>query len=273
MAGPLISFLSDFGGESAPATCRGVMWGIAPDARLLDLNHHVPKFAVRDGAFLLSRAVGYLPVGVHLAVVDPGVGTARRPVALRAARGDTLVGPDNGLLLPAARVLGGVTAAHQLTNRELFLAEVSSTFHGRDLFAPVAAHLAAGVPLERVGPAIAPASLVDLRLPEPVVVHAGLETAVLFIDSFGNVRLAGQPEDLAAVVGPLEGGRLLRLRVGDGGSVEVPWHATFGAVGAGQPLLYDDADYDGLALAVNQGSAAERFGLAIDDLVRIEGMG
>lgn len=195
MAGPLISFLSDFGGESAPATCRGVMWGIAPDARLLDLNHHVPKFAVRDGAFLLSRAVGYLPVGVHLAVVDPGVGTARRPVALRAARGDTLVGPDNGLLLPAARVLGGVTAAHQLTNRELFLAEVSSTFHGRDLFAPVAAHLAAGVPLERVGPAIAPASLVDLRLPEPVVVDAGLETAVLFIDSFGNVRLAGQPED------------------------------------------------------------------------------
>ena len=107
MAGPLISFLTDFGGESAPATCRGVMWGIAPDARLLDLNHQVPKFAVRDGAFLLSRAVGYLPGGVHLAVVDPGVGTARRPVALRAARGDLLVGPDNGLLLPAARMLGG----------------------------------------------------------------------------------------------------------------------------------------------------------------------
>lgn len=273
MAGPLISFLTDFGGESAPATCRGVMWGIAPDARLLDLNHHVPKFAVRQGAFLLSRAVGYLPVGVHLAVVDPGVGTVRRPIALRVARGDYLVGPDNGLLLPAARLLGGVAAAHELTNRDLFLAEISSTFHGRDLFAPIAAHLASGVPLEQVGPAVDPASLVDLVFPAPAAVDGGLETSVLFIDSFGNTRLAGQPEDLAAVVGPLEPGRRLRVRAGSGGTVEVPWHATFGEVAAGEALLYDDADYDGLGLAVNQASAAERFGLAIDDPVRIEAIG
>jgi hypothetical protein len=93
MAGPLISFLTDFGPESAPAVCRGVMWRIAPEARILDLSHTVRKFAVRDGAFLLSRMVGYLEVGVHVAVVDPGVGTARRPVAVRAERGDVLVGP------------------------------------------------------------------------------------------------------------------------------------------------------------------------------------
>jgi S-adenosylmethionine hydrolase len=271
MAGPFISFLTDFGGESAPAVCRGVIWSIATDARILDLNHGVRKFAVRDGAFLLSRAVGYLPIGVHLAVVDPGVGTPRRPIAIRATRGDLLVGPDNGLLRPAAAVLGGIVEARELTDTDLFLAHVSSTFHGRDLFAPVAAHLAAGVPLEAVGPVIDPATLVDMTLPEPVVRDGGLDSAVLFIDSFGNVRIAGQPADLEGVAGPLAGGRRLRFTVVSTGSQhEVPWVSTFGEAPAGDALLYEDADYAGLAIAVNQGSAAERFGLAIDDAVRIE---
>jgi S-adenosylmethionine hydrolase len=272
MPGPLISFLTDFGAESAPAICRGVMWGIAQDARILDLTHNVRKFAVRDGAFLLSRMVGYLPVGVHLAVVDPGVGTARRPVALRTARGDLLVGPDNGLLLPAARVLGRVAAAHLITAADLFLPHVSSTFHGRDIFSPVAAHLANGVPLERVGPAIDPGELVDLRLPEPVVGDGLLETSVLFIDSFGNARLAGLPEDLArSAGGELIPGRSFRVTGGSIGpdGIEVPWHATFGDVAAGDPLLYEDADYGGLGIAVNQASAADRFGLVIDTPVRI----
>ncbi len=271
MAGPFISFLTDFGGESAPATCRGVIWTIAPEARILDLNHNVRKFAVRDGAFLLSRAVGYLPVGVHLAVVDPGVGTARRAVALRVARGDVLVGPDNGLLRPAAAVLGGVTAAHELTERTLFLPRVSATFHGRDVFAPVAAHLAAGVALESVGPAVEPASLVELRLPEAAVEDGGLRSGVLFIDSFGNVRVAGQPADLEGVAGPLAPGRRLRVTLPSSPvPVDIPWAATFGERGPGEALVYEDADYGGLGLAVNQGSAAERFGLAIDDVVRID---
>lgn len=273
MAGPLISFLTDFGGESAPAICRGVMWGIAPDARILDLNHAVRKFSVRDGAFLLSRAVGYLPVGVHLAVVDPGVGTERRGIAIRVGRGDILVGPDNGLLQPAARELGGITAAHELANPGLFLARVSTTFHGRDIFAPVAAHLADGTSLADVGPAIAPDGLVDLRLPGPEARSGGLDTAVLFIDSFGNVRLAGQPDDLAeAISEPLESGRRFRIS-GDAiglEAVEVSWQSTFGEVASGAPLLYDDADYGGLGLAVNQASAADRFGLDIDSPVRIE---
>jgi len=273
MAGPLISFLTDFGGESAPAICRGVMLGIAPDVRILDLNHGVRKFSVRDGAFLLARAVAFLPVGVHLAVVDPGVGTTRRGIAVRVGRGDLLVGPDNGLLQPAARVLGGITAAHELANAGLFLPHVSTTFHGRDVFAPVAAHLADGTALADVGPPIAPDALVDLRLPEPVARSGGLDTAVLFIDSFGNVRLAGQPEDLAALVnGPLEPGRRFRISavaIGAGG-LEVTWQSTFGEVAPAASLLYDDADYGGLALAVNQGSAAERYGLEIDTPVRIE---
>lgn len=276
MAGPLISFLTDFGGGSAPATCRGVMWGIAPEARILDLTHSVRKFAIRDGAFLLSRMVGYLPVGVHVAVVDPGVGTARRPVVLRAGRGDLLVGPDNGLLRPAARVLGDVDAAHVITATDLFLPRVSSTFHGRDIFSPVAAHLANGTPPERVGPPIDPAELVDLMLPEPVVGEGVLETTVLMIDSVGNARLAGQPEDLARSSGSaLSGGQRFRVSGGSiaGGGVVVPWHPTFGEVDAGEPLLYEDADYGGLGISVNQGSAMERFGLAIDTPVRIEAVG
>jgi S-adenosylmethionine hydrolase len=269
VAGPLISFLTDFGGESAPATCRGVMWGIAHDARILDLNHNVRKFAVRDGAFLLSRAVPYLPVGTHLAVVDPGVGTARRPIALAVGRGDRLVGPDNGLLLPAARALGGVVAAHELTAREYFLPSVSSTFHGRDVFAPVAAHLAAGVPLERLGPPVDPSTLVDLRLPEPVVRDGGLDSAVLFVDSFGNCRVAGERADLEAIVGALTSDTPVRVVIGGLGH-EMTWADTFGDVEAGRSLVYDDADYAGLAIAVNQGSAAERYGLAIDVPVRLE---
>ena len=275
MAGPLISFLTDFGAESAPATCHGVMWGIAPEARILDLSHSVRKFAVRDGAFLLSRMVGYLPVGVHVAVVDPGVGTSRRPIAIRARRGDLLVGPDNGLLLPAARVLGGIDAAHVLSATELFLSPVSSTFHGRDIFSPVAAHLANGLPIERVGEVIDPDDLVDLRFPEAVVRDGALETSVLFIDSYGNARLAGQPEDLARIVGNAElvPGSSFRVAAGGAGAVGaivVGWHPMFGDVAAGQPLLYEDADYGGLGIAVNQGSAAEHFGLAIDTPVRIE---
>ena len=269
MAGPLISFLSDFGTGSTPATCRGVMWSIAPNARLLDLTHDVREFAVRDGAFLLSRAVGYLEVGVHLAVVDPGVGTARRPVVVRAARGDLLVGPDNGLLLPAARELGGPTDAWEITNRDLMLPTVSSTFHGRDLFAPIAAHLAGGLDPDVVGPVVEIASLTDLRFPEASARDGGLDTAVLLIDRYGNVRLAGQPADLAAVAGSLETGRTFRVTAGER-QLDVPWHTTFGEVEPGTTLLYADADYGGLGIAVNQASAAERLGLAIDTPVRIE---
>lgn len=275
MAGPLISFLTDFGPESAPAVCRGVMWGIAPEARILDLSHTVRKFAVRDGAFLLSRMVGYLPVGVHVAVVDPGVGTMRRPIAIRTGRGDTLVGPDNGLLMPAARVLGGITSAHEITASDLFLTKVSSTFHGRDIFSPVGAHLANGVPIADVGPAVDVSSLVDLTFPEPKVDGRTLVTAVLLMDSFGNARLAGQPVDLARASGrELSPGRRFRVTggsIGDAGA-DIAWHATFGEVGTGEPLLFEDADYGGLGVAVNQASAAERFGLEIDTELRIEAL-
>jgi len=269
VAAPFISFLTDFGNDTAPATCRGVIWSILPEARINDLSHASRRFAIRDGAFLLWSSLPYQPVGVHLAVVDPGVGTARRPIALQAARGDRLVGPDNGLLIPAAERLGGIVAAHVLENRALWRDAVSHTFHGRDIFAPVAAHLAAGTPIGAVGPAIDPAELVRIGVPESAVRDGGLDTSVLFVDTFGNCRLAGQPQDLAALRGRLAAGDGFIVRIGQS-AFEVTWQATFGAVAPGELLLYDDADMAGLAVGVSQGSAADQLGLAHDTPVRIE---
>ena len=145
MTGPLISFLTDFGlRDPSAAIMRGVVLGIVPDARIVDISHEVHKFAIRDGALLLWCALPYLPVGFHVAVVDPGVGTSRRPLAILTGRGDVLIGPDNGLLIPAAERLGGIVEPRELQNPAYRLPVVTSTFHGRDVFAPAAAHLALG---------------------------------------------------------------------------------------------------------------------------------
>jgi S-adenosylmethionine hydrolase len=273
---PFISFMTDFGvGSSAPAVCRGVMLEIAPDARLVDVTHAIRHFALRDGAFLLARSVPYFPIGVHVAVVDPGVGTARRPIALQAARGDYLVGPDNGLLVPAAAALGGIVGARALENRALWLPSVSNTFHGRDIFSPVAAHLATGTPFDSVGAALDPAEVTRLEMPIATPRDGGLDTSVLLIDAFGNCRLAGETSDLVTAFGEMERGRRFDLVLPardtrPAGRVRVSWVATFGDVAVGSPLLFEDADYAGPALAVNLGSAAEELGLELDTPVRIE---
>jgi S-adenosylmethionine hydrolase len=273
---PFISFMSDFGvGSSASAVCRGVMLDIAPDARLVDVTHAIRHFALRDGAFLLARSLPYFPIGVHVAVVDPGVGTARRPIALQVGRGDYLVGPDNGLLVPAAMALGGIVAARALENRVLWLPSVSNTFHGRDIFSPVAAHLATGTPFDGVGPALDPADVTRLEMPIATPRDGGLDTSVLLIDAFGNCRLAGETSDLVTAFGEMERGRWFDLVLPARGTqpaarVRLPWVATFGDVAIGQPLLFEDADYAGPALAVNLGSAAEELGLDLDTPVRLE---
>ena len=273
---PFISFMTDFGvGSSAPAVCRGVMLDIAPDARLVDVTHAIRQFAVRDGAFLLARSVPYFPVGAHVAVIDPGVGTERRPIALQAARGDFLVGPDNGLLVPAARALGGIVGARVLENHALWLPNVSHTFHGRDIFSPVGAHLAGGTAFDTVGPAVDPSEITDLVLPNATPREGGLDTSVLLIDAFGNCRLAGETSDLVTAFGAMDHGRqfelVLRARGGHPPTrVAVAWVATFGDVPVGEPLLFEDADYAGPALAINQGSAANVLGLSLDTAIRLE---
>jgi len=263
----VITFLSDFG-PAAPAVCRGVMFSIAPDANIIDVNHQVPRFSIRDGAASLVFALPHMPVGVHVAVVDPGVGTARLPIAIRVGRGDILVGPDNGLLVAAAERLDGIRDVRVLENRDLMLPVVSSTFHGRDLFAPIAAHLAMGVPFETVGRSLPVADLVRLPEARPTIAQGRLETQIVNVMIYGNVTFAGRPADLEEAIGELTPGRplVVELPAADGRPMvreETSWGQTFGSVPVGSSVLMADAD-DNLSLADNQGDAARRLGLMVD---------
>ena len=268
----MITFATDFG-PSAPAVCRGVMVQIAPDANVIDINHQIPRFSIRDGAAVLVFALPHMPVGIHVAVVDPGVGTERRGIAIRVSRGDILIGPDNGLLVRAAERLGAIEEVRVLQNRDLMLPFVSSSFHGRDIFAPMAAHLAMGTPLRDVGPTIDPATLVRLTWPEPVVRAGELDSVITHVLIFGNVTIAGTPADLERAVGPLTAGRAIAIEfpASDGrASVRetTVWAETFGNGPIGDSLLMADSEGD-LSFADNQGNAAERLGLAVDRPVRI----
>jgi S-adenosylmethionine hydrolase len=257
-----VSFTTDYGTvDGFVAACKGVLAMRAPGVTVIDVTHHVPPQDVRRGAAVLAQTVPWLPPSVHLAVVDPGVGTVRRGVAVVAGRG-MLVGPDNGLLPPAADALGGVTAAYALTDPAHHLPVVSATFHGRDVFAPVAAALCAGLDPAELGAAVD-----DLvRLPAPAV-HTGpgvLRAVVTTVDGFGNVQLAATAADLAAagLSGP--------VRVATGGTA-APARAgrTFADVPAGELVVI--ADSGGLvAVAVNRGDAAAALGVAAGDEVTIE---
>ncbi|MFD0691192.1 SAM hydrolase/SAM-dependent halogenase family protein [Actinomadura fibrosa] len=265
---PFVSLATDFG-AAYTAICAGVVHRIAPQATVLVLSDEVTPYAIAEGAMLLRQALPYLPVGVHVGIVDPGVGTPRRPVAVETGRGDVLVGPDNGLLVPAAEALGGVVRAHCLEEPEFRLPEVSTSFHGRDIFSPAAAHLARGVDIARLGP---PAGdLLPLDVPAPVVRGGALTAAALYVDRFGSLILHARPDDLAAALGPLEYGTALRV-THPGGTLRATFEETYGSVTPGEPLLWVDSSGQ-LGLAVNQGSAAERTELRAGDTVtlRVDG--
>jgi S-adenosylmethionine hydrolase len=256
-----ITFLSDYGDRDEFAgVCRAVIARIAPDARLIDLTHGIERHDVRGGALVLAASLPYTPAGVHLAVVDPGVGTPRRALALRVADDDrVLVGPDNGLLWPAAERLGGAEEAVDVTLSPFRLEPVSATFHGRDVFAPVAAHLAAGAAPADAGEPLDPAEVVRLE-PSRAAIEPGPEVraTVARVDGFGNLIL-----DLAKGQLPDSGLRLgRRLEVETNGAARDATYArTFADVGEGELLLYLDSS-GSAALAVNRGSAAESLALA-----------
>jgi S-adenosylmethionine hydrolase len=259
-----VTFLSDYGlVDDFVGVCHAVIARIAPEARVIDLTHGIPRHDVRTGALTLARALPYAPPGVHLAVVDPEVGTERRAVAIRCADdGRILVGPDNGLLLPAAAALGGAVEAADIARSPHRLEPVAATFHGRDVFAPVAAHLAAGAKLAGAGDPLPVDELAPLPLPEPRFGEERIEAHALAIDGFGNVQLDVSHDQLAG-----SGLKLGRAVTANGERAQ--FARTFADVGPGELLLYEDA-YRSLALAVNRGSAAERLGLGQDDAVVLE---
>jgi S-adenosyl-L-methionine hydrolase (adenosine-forming) len=252
-----LSFLTDYGlDDGFVAACHGVAARIAPHAAIIDVTHLVPPGDVRRGAAVLAQTVPYLPPAVHVAVVDPGVGTARRGVAV-AAGDSVFIGPDNGLLSWAVTASGGAARAFSLTNRELWLASVTATFHGRDIFMPVAAHLADGTELTATGAEIDVADLVTLPAPERLIRDSVAEGEVLTADRFGNVQLSITASD-AAQIG-LKPGTTAHIRSGSH-RLAIPYREMFGAVAPGELVAY--ADSAGLvAIAVNGGNAAQRLGL------------
>jgi S-adenosylmethionine hydrolase len=250
-----ISFLSDFGlADDFVGTCHGVIKRIAPDVEIIDVTHGIAPQAVLQGALILRNTLGYMPPGVHLAVVDPGVGGTRRPVIVRDGHGDLFVGPDNGLLVPAAE-LAGIESANELANPAFALEPVSRTFHGRDLFAPAAAHLALGVDPAQLGPPLSPDALVRLDLPRPVVADGVVDASVLFVDRFGNMQLNMTRDDLDRV-GIVPGTRFEIELAGE--RYYATAARTYADARPGEIVLYEDS-YRNIAIAINRGSAAEMF--------------
>jgi S-adenosyl-L-methionine hydrolase (adenosine-forming) len=260
-----ITFTSDYGLEDHfVGVCHGVMARVAPRARVLDVSHAVAAQDVRHGALVLEQAVPYLPRAVHLAVVDPGVGTGRGMVAVQAG-GQALVGPDNGLLVWAAEALGGVERAHALANPAYRLDPVSRTFHGRDVFAPAAAHLAAGVDPAELGPEVDPAGLVRLERAAPRVGAGRVGGSVVAVDHFGNLALDLRRQDLERA--GVAAGEPIEVRAG-GRAHQAVLAETFASVPAGELLLHEDS-FGSLAVAVNRGRAADRLGAGPGDPVEV----
>jgi S-adenosylmethionine hydrolase len=253
-----ISLTTDYGTfDGFVAACHGAIARIAPDVRVIDVTHHVPPADVARGAAVLAQTAPHLPLSVHVAVVDPGVGTARRGIAIGTPNG-VLVGPDNGLLIWAAEALGGIEATVELANKDWFRRDVSHTFHGRDVFAPAAARIAAGAALGDAGPSVDQDTLV--RLPEPVVAvgDGWLEAEVMTVDRFGNVQLAAGGAMLAGLGNDLLIGGNVRARRGN----------TFQDVAAGDLLVYEDSA-GRVAIAVNGGRAVVVMSVRPGDIVRI----
>ena len=248
-----VTFLSDFGlQDDFVGTCHGVIKRIAPETQIVDITHGIPRLQILQGALVLANTVPYMPVGVHLAIVDPGVGSQRRALALRDEEGRLYVGPDNGLLVPAAE-RAGIAAAHELADPRYALESISRTFHGRDLFAPAAAHLSLGVALEELGPPLAVDALVRLDLPEPEIGRSRVGACVLYVDSFGNIALNVTREH-ATRVGIVPGTQV-ELELG-GERVYAVVARTFADARPGDLILYEDS-YRNMSIAISGGNAGE----------------
>jgi S-adenosyl-L-methionine hydrolase (adenosine-forming) len=271
VSSPVISFMTDYGlRDGFVGVCHGVIARGCPDATVIDLTHELPAQDVHSGALVLASSIEYLPDGaVHLAVVDPGVGTDRRAIAVLSHSGAWFVGPDNGLLEPAVAASGGAAEAVDIGRSPFALTGVSATFHGRDVFAPVAAALAAGRGLSEVGSEVVPGSLVVLERTHSSREGRALVAHVQYVDQFGNLQLDGEAQDIPWVTsaGPVA----VVSSAWDRPPLAVSHGTTFADVSTGELILYEDA-HRRPAIAVNRGSAAERLGLGVGDELRIAPM-
>jgi S-adenosylmethionine hydrolase len=256
--GRTIVFLSDFGYRNEwVGICHAVMNRVAPASPIVDLSHGIPPLDVRGGAVLLVDSLPYPSAdAVVLAVVDPSVGRDR-DVALETAGGRLIVGPDNGLLAPAATAAGGVARAVEITSPEIVLTPVSPSFHARDVLAPAAAHLAAGAALETLGPALEPSTLADFAIPEPTVERGKIECEVLDLNRFGNVLLNVREPHLAEA--GLDGGRTIQVDA-TSGSGRARWASTYADVESGDWGLIVDPRGWLLVIRGNPANAAEGLG-------------
>jgi S-adenosyl-L-methionine hydrolase (adenosine-forming) len=262
----IVTLLTDYGrDDDFVGVCHGVIHSIHPEARIVDITHGIPRYGVRRGALVLRNTLPYMPKGVHMAVVDPQVGTERRGVALRCENGRLLVGPDNGLLSLAWPGFGGVGLAVDISRSPHRLEPVSATFHGRDVFAPVAAHLAAGAELADAGEPIEASSLTTVDLPEPRKEGDALVAHALIVDRFGNAGLNVDHDRLAGTGITLGG--TIELEVGAERYL-AKYAQTFADVKPGELLVYEDS-YRTLAVAINRGDAAATLGLQPDGEVRL----
>lgn len=258
----VVTLLTDYGlADEFVGVCHGVIRSLAPEALIVDVTHGIARHDVRHGALTLRNALPYLPVGVHVAVVDPQVGTERRAVAVRCADDRVLVGPDNGVLSLAWERAGGAVEAVDVSRSPHRLEPVSATFHGRDLFAPVAAHIAAGEHMRDAGEPLDLDELVALELPAPRVEDSVAIGNALLVDGYGNVSLDLTHEHLMQL------GLTLGARA-DVNGLEATVVQTFADVPAGDLLLYEDA-WGAVAIAVNRGDAAMTLDIERDAEVRV----
>ena len=256
--GRAIVFLSDFGYRNEwVGICHAVMNRIAPASPIVDLSHGVPPLDVRGGAVLLVDSLPYLsPDAILLAIVDPSVGRDR-DVALESDDGRLVVGPDNGLLAPVAAALGGVARAVEITSPNIVLAPISPSFHARDVLAPAAAHLAAGVDLETLGPPIERGTLAEITIPEPTVERGKIECEVLDLNRFGNVLLNVRESQLAE--SGLEGADAIQVDA-TSGSGRAEWVSTYSDVASGDWGIIVDPRGWLLVIRGNPANAAEGLG-------------
>lgn len=265
-APPFVSFLSDYGTrDEFVGVCKAVMLELAPDLRIVDITHDVAPYDVRAAALTLVRAIQYLPAGIVLAIVDPGVGTDRKAIAVEVENG-VLVGPDNGLLAPSVAMLGGAVRAVALDNSEYQLQAPGGTFAGRDVMAPAVGHLASGVPLLELGTEIDPVLLVPGLLPLPEEAADGVVVGeVLWVDRFGNVQLNIDPDMLIARGVSVGDSVELRFRDEVRG---VRWINTY-ADGKPSELAMVTDSYGLLALAIDRQSAAKSANLSVGTVISV----